>query len=175
MKFLAVDRVGVMITAVVAMCLAGCGEGGVPGATKTYPVKATITLDGKEFGPARLTFLNPDDAKAPTPAGTADEDGNITVTTYKEGDGMPAGTYKVKINPDPMLPAPSHPQVYDTHESSTLSVTVTATGPNEFTLKMDSSAGPAASGTTGGVPGGVNLPAGFDPSMAYKMPTQPTK
>jgi hypothetical protein len=156
---------GICIVAVTITGVAGCGGNAVPGAVKTFPVAGTISLDGNGFGPARLIFT-PDAADAPRPTGMADASGKITVTTYAAGDGLPAGTYKVTISPDPMTKTPQHPQLYDNSATSTLTVTVTDKGPNEFKLAMDSKAGPASAGPASSIPPGA-LPQGVDPSKAY--------
>jgi hypothetical protein len=156
---------GVCCVAFVFSGIAGCGSEAVPGAVKTYPVNGTIALDGKPFGPARLVFT-PGTAESPQPGGLVDASGKITVTTYSAGDGMPAGTYKVSISQDPTTRPPEHPLLYDNSATSTLTVTVAEKGPNDFKLDMDSKAGPAG-GAASGIPGGVNLPPGVDPSKAY--------
>jgi hypothetical protein len=160
-------RLAVVGLGLVLLAAAGCGGDAVPGTLKTFPATGTITLDGKAFGPARLVFT-PASSDAPQPTGLADASGKITLTTYVTGDGMPAGTYKVSISPDPMMtPAPAHPDLYNNSSTTSLSVTVAEKGPNEFKLDMDSNAGPSSGSPAGAIPPGATLPEGIDPAKAY--------
>lgn len=81
----------------LALLLAGCG----PSDDKrpVYKVTGRITVDGQPAKDAYLVFYSTDsnDKMAPKPTATADENGNLTVTTYITGDGAPAGEYKVGI------------------------------------------------------------------------------
>src|SRR5438874_8039209 len=155
-------RLVVVAIASAAFGMAGCGEGALKGAISTYPAKGTVTMDGKAFGPAKLSLTpTPDDNKKPTAVVIVNESGNIVdVTTYKKNDGAPAGSYKVTISQDPMSPAPAHPTIYDAKETTTLSCVVKESGPNEFKFELDSKAGPMGSG--GGIPGISGAPGGAD-------------
>ena len=144
--------------------IAGCGSAAPSGAVKTFPAEGTLTLDGKPFGPARLTF-NPDQANKPHPTGVVDSAGNIVVTSFVMGDGLPAGEYKVFISSDPMVQTPEHPQIYNDPDGTLLTVSVKESGSNDFELDMLSSAGPMTSGPA--APGGVNVPAGADASTGF--------
>jgi hypothetical protein len=64
-----------------------------------------------------------------------------------------------------MTPTPAHPDVYNEILSSTLVVTIKETGSNDFKLDMVSSAGEMTSGPGG--PGGIEVPAGVDPSKGF--------
>ncbi len=143
---------------------AGCGGDAVPGAVPTFPAKGILTFDGKPFGPARLSFRPDDATQTFTPSALVDAAGEFTVTTYKAGDGIPAGTYKVMLSSDPMLQTGPHPQVYDKPETTLLTVTIKSSGTNDIELDMASSAGPL---TTGFMPGGINVPGGADPSKGF--------
>ena len=154
-------RLVVVAIASAAFGMAGCGEGALKGAISTYPAKGTVTMDGKAFGPAKLSLTpTPDDNKKPTAVVIVNESGNIVdVTTYKKNDGAPAGSYKVTISQDPMSPAPAHPTIYDAKETTTLSCVVKESGPNEFKFELDSKAGPMGSG--GGIPGISGAPGAY--------------
>ena len=59
-----------------------------------YPVSGTLTIDGEPFGPTSIR-LNPQQKGGHSAVGQVDSSGNITFTTYKRGDGLPAGEYQV--------------------------------------------------------------------------------
>jgi|SRR5579883_98770 len=83
---------------VIAVALAaGCGGG--DGKRPVHPVTGKIRVDGQPAQDAYLVFYptDPNDPMAPKPTAVADEQGNLIVTTYKTGDGAPAGEYKVGI------------------------------------------------------------------------------
>ncbi len=142
--------------------LSGCGGGEAPAAWPTVPTKGTLLLDGKPFGPAQLTF-NPRNNEMPAPSAVVDSSGNFVVTTFKKGDGAPAGVFRVSLTNDPTANTPAHPQIYNDSQSSPLTATVESTGPNDLKLEMNSTAGPS---TAGGIPG-IAGSEGIDPAKAY--------
>ncbi len=144
--------------------VAGCGSTARTGAVPTFPVKGALTLDGKPFGPAKLMF-KPAAENTPQPGGVVDGAGNIVITTYHLGDGLPAGEFKVFISADPMIQTPDHPQIYNDSKASPLAVSVKESGSNDFKLDMASSAGPMTSGP--GAPPGIHVPAGVDASKGF--------
>jgi hypothetical protein len=75
----------------------GCDKG--DGKRAVYPVTGKIRVDGQPAKDAYLVFYstNAADSQAPKPTAVADEQGNLVVTTYRTGDGAPAGEYKVGI------------------------------------------------------------------------------
>lgn len=155
---------GAFLFSMSVLSISGCG--GSAGPVPTVKVKVALTLDGKPFGPARLV-LKPNSPESPHPTGSADAAGDVILTTFSLGDGVPVGTYKVALSPDPTIQTPEHPQVYNDSENSPLTLTIAEGGSNEFKLDMNSSAGPAVGGAAGSIPSGINLPPGFDPSKAY--------
>lgn len=151
------------LSVMATLLLAGCGgDTGLKDALPTFRAKGTLSLDGKPFGPAQIR-LQPDDNAKPVPGGFADASGNFVLKTYNEGDGAPAGAYKVYILRDPVTKAPSHPQVYDSAETTLLSATI-RDGSNELTLDMKSDAGPPAPSAGTATPG----TDGYDPFAAYQ-------
>jgi hypothetical protein len=85
---------------VLAASAAGCG-----GKKAVYPVHGVV-LDGKHK-PAKGTILifhpaNGGTAAAYKPVATADDNGAFVLTTYRAGDGAPAGDYVVTL----IRPAP---------------------------------------------------------------------
>jgi hypothetical protein len=79
------------------MLLAGCGDSqdGVP----VYPARGTVLYQGAPAEGAKVVLYdtNRQDPKAPFPTGEVQPDGTFRLTSYEEGDGAPAGTYKVTI------------------------------------------------------------------------------
>jgi hypothetical protein len=67
----------------------------------THPVTGTVHLDGTPLPGAYLTFylIDPKDAKKTSRItdAIAEGDGSFTPSTYKAGDGLPEGDYKVTI------------------------------------------------------------------------------
>ncbi len=147
---------GLVAAILTGFVLSGCGGGG--GSTeKTYPVKGKITLDGKPFGPANIVF-SPIAKGARDCVGQVDAEGNVTVTTYQAGDGAPAGEFRVYV--PPAASATPIPAVYQSATESPLRVKVSESG-GEFSLAMDSSAGPPAM-----IGSQQTIPPGMDPSKA---------
>jgi hypothetical protein len=66
---------------------------------KTYPVKGQVLFQGKAAKGAAVTLrpLSTEDHPWTKPSAEVDENGEFTVTTYKAGDGAPAGEYAVTI------------------------------------------------------------------------------
>lgn len=137
------------------LVLAGCGGSD---RLETYPVKGKLLLDGEPFGPTavRLMPLNKsEDEEVRTVAGEADENGNLTFTTYERGDGAPAGEYRVTTGLTMAPPPRPFPEVYRKFDESPLTVSIEPKELNEVTIEMDSSAGPPARlgfGGGGGAP-----------------------
>jgi hypothetical protein len=80
----------------VVVLVLGCG----PGRKPVHPVQGKVLVQGQPAARALVTF-HPVDAAADTevlrPVGQADEQGNFTLTTYRQGDGAPAGEYRVTV------------------------------------------------------------------------------
>ncbi len=84
---------------VPTLCVAvvGCGSG--DGRLDVYPVKGQVSYRGEPAEGARITLYSTagHDAKTPIPSGVAQADGHFVLTSYADGDGAPAGTYKATI------------------------------------------------------------------------------
>lgn len=76
-----------------SVMIVGCGGSGKPTA---YPVKGTVLVKGKPADGA-LIVLHPTSGDTHRPLGYVEADGSFKLTTYAEGDGAPAGTYKVTV------------------------------------------------------------------------------
>lgn len=156
-------RTGLGILCMLA--LVGCGSG----EQAVYPASGTLTLDGKPFGPAIVVFQSTapveKGAEQKAPGGQADASGNVTLTTYKPGDGAPAGEYRVYLPANPMNPGQALPQIYQDPKTSGLTVKVepkSEAGANEFKIELKLSAGPLAR------PIGSPTATGIDPALMPK-------
>ncbi|OYW12091.1 MAG: hypothetical protein B7Z55_18590 [Planctomycetales bacterium 12-60-4] len=96
----------------LATILAGCGA--KPEGPPTFPVHGTLMVNG---GPATnaQVILHPVggkdfDQRGARPTGKVGADGRFDLTTYRPGDGAPAGQYLVTVfwaeNPDSLEPSP---------------------------------------------------------------------
>jgi hypothetical protein len=160
-------RCGLSGLALGVVCLmAGCGGGGGGATEKTYPAKGVVTMDGKPFGPVNVALVPSDGKNRPSAAGKVGPDGQFTVTTFKTGDGAPAGNYKILISQDLTNPV-SFPAVYTQLDQTPFTVkieTVSGDKVNEINLDLKAGNGPPIRGM--GPPGGAPGPA-IDPSIAF--------
>jgi hypothetical protein len=83
------------ITPVVAACivtLVGCGDG----RPALYPVKGVVRFEsGDPVRNATIEFVPP--SAGPSPRGRIDAEGGFVLGTYANGDGAPAGDYRVVV------------------------------------------------------------------------------
>jgi hypothetical protein len=86
--------VSVLVVLAVGVCPA-CSSGRKP----VYPVHGQVRFQGKPANHAQITFhpVNDKSPDAIRPVGIVDEQGNFTLTSYKQGDGAPEGEYQVTI------------------------------------------------------------------------------
>ncbi len=77
----------------LACALVGCGN-------PYYPVTGTISLsDGAPLTKGLIIFERIDDGPPVTARGEIQPDGRFSLSTDQPDDGVPAGRYKVVINP----------------------------------------------------------------------------
>lgn len=78
----------------------GCG-GPEETRPEVHPVQGSITINGQPPEGAMLVFHPADeadfDARGTRPRATVQSDGQFSITTYQEGDGIPTGTYDVAV------------------------------------------------------------------------------
>lgn len=95
-----------LLLALLACCLAGCGQG------KTVPVNGLVKLkDGSDVSVLKgysLTF-EPEGGKA-SAVGEINADGTFQLSTFGANDGAEPGKYRVAIN-QPSNPNPDAPPV----------------------------------------------------------------
>jgi hypothetical protein len=115
----------------------GCGS-------KLYPVRGKVTLaDGLPVTEGMVIFESMAMEPALTARGQIHADGSFELSTHKAGDGAPAGKYRVLVAPKydanlvdkPRKPAPFDVR-YTDFKTSGLEFEVTASGPNDFAIKV---------------------------------------
>lgn len=78
-----------------AICIAGC-SGEVGSKLKLVKVTGTVKLDGKPLPQGTISFVG-NDATAVNAAADLDASGRYSLSTQQKGDGILAGSYKVRI------------------------------------------------------------------------------
>jgi len=134
-----------MFAVLVSYVVMGCGGGG-DDLLEVYPTTGKLTLDDEPFGPTQIHLVPVGTKGGRSLVGTVDKSGQVTFTTYKGGDGVPAGEYRVAVGMVMGEPPRPFPGVYRSRENSPLKVTVTAKESNDLVIQMDSSAGPMVGG-----------------------------
>jgi hypothetical protein len=118
MKALSIVPVCLMSLSLLAVC--GCGSGG---GNKTYKVTGKVTFsDGSPLTEGIVVFSG----DAMEAKGGINADGTYSLTSYKPGDGAPAGFYKVYLGGNIYKPAatpapPVDPTIEQYLESTTTS------------------------------------------------------
>jgi hypothetical protein len=135
----------------------GCGGGADnPDRPEVYSVTGAVTQGGQPVEGASVVF-HPVSGSTPA-SGTTDASGQYTLTTFDSGDGAAAGEYRVSVkkyaarvvppvpsNPEaaeeasyPELPDPKSllPEKYANGDTSGLTATVSAEGPNTFDFQL---------------------------------------
>ncbi len=101
-----------MLLVAAVMSLTGCGESHLPA---TIPVTGTVQFAGGACpGPGRIRFL-PVEVAAGLPRrpgrATFEVDGEFEVTSFRPGDGLVPGTYRVMVECWKVEPANGKPGV----------------------------------------------------------------
>ena len=116
------------------LTVAGCSK-------SMQPVRGKVTLpDGTPVNGALVVFEGEGGDKAVTARGDVQTDGGFEMSTYKPGDGVPIGKYKVLVAPPPMVnaDAPARPPFdtkYSNFATSGLRFDVKA-GNNDFPIQV---------------------------------------
>ena len=91
-----------LIAGILLCSLTGCGESPDPNARPVTPVQGTITFRGKPIPDATVRFhpASPvsDGKPLVIPRGHVDDRGEFVVSTYRAGDGAPAGEYQLSVS-----------------------------------------------------------------------------
>lgn len=156
---------GKMVFVAICICVCGCGGGAGDDEwsakrSETVPVTATVTMGGSPLAGASVAFL-PALEEGRGASGLSGEDGKLTLTTYKPGDGVIPGEYRVtvtkvqqssvEVTDDPDDPNYGNedeeelneepqsliPERYGVADDSGFSADVTESGPNEFTFDLE--------------------------------------
>ena len=92
--------------AVLALALGGC-SGSQGDGLRTYPVRGSVFVGDKPAAGARVQLNARGDLKLVglCPHATVEPDGSFRLTTYRTGDGAPAGTYALTVT-WPLPPRP---------------------------------------------------------------------
>lgn len=130
------------VCGVFAMLSAGCDRSG----PEVVPVDGTITFGGGSWPkPGVLIFA----VDAPSPGianhpamGLFDTDGRLTVTTYRKGDGLIPGTYKMgvecwEVRPDMMSPTAAKSYVPTRYGSPGTSGFTVVVEPGQKVVKLN--------------------------------------
>lgn len=82
--------------------LSGCSSPDDPKQREVFPVSGIATYKGRPMPDASVVLhpVSQNDDGLPTylPRGHVDNEGKFTISTYRKGDGAPAGTYKVSFS-----------------------------------------------------------------------------
>lgn len=124
------------VLAVAMACLvgvAGCGGGNGKSKLTLVKVTGTVKFDGKPLPQGTISFVGTGE-KTTNAAGEIDSSGHYTLSTQEKGDGIPAGSYKVRIESMASLPKMTDtgvepgksaiPERYNKVETSELTATV---------------------------------------------------
>ena len=129
----------VVVVGVGLLAQTGCGEK----STSPVPLKTvtgTVTFNGSPLPQGTITFMP---VAGSTSATGEIKDGKYTLSTFKPGDGAPAGDYKVAVQAWKAIPEmgqegdPLIPKKYFGSNQSTLTAKVTDQSPQtlDFTLQ----------------------------------------
>lgn len=96
MKFRMFPGCAELLTVAAMTLLAGCGGSDN---VEVYPVKGTVLFDGKPMaGGGSISFVPVSSQKGKGAGGVINTDGTYVMSTYADGDGSMAGTFRVVIN-----------------------------------------------------------------------------
>jgi len=144
-----------LLSAVVTVALAGCGERNPLSGLKVYPVKGKVILpDGKPLTSGTVTFVAT--KSTITSSANIESDGSFTFKGGANGDGLPEGDYKVRLDVANSSGQKSKkgtapfPTKYLDEDGSDLTATVKPDDSNSIELKLTPNATKAAASTRGG-------------------------
>jgi hypothetical protein len=126
-----------LLSAVVMVVLAGCGERNPLSGLKFYPVKGKVTLpDGKPLPSGKVIFVAT--KSTITSSANIESDGSFAFKGGANGDGLPEGEYKIRLEVGDSTRAKKgttpFPSKYLDADSSDLTATVK---PDESSNNLD--------------------------------------
>jgi hypothetical protein len=120
---------------VLVFSAAGCGS-------RLYSVRGTVTLeDGTPLAKGMVMFESNGEGTTVMARGEIKPDGSYQLSTYRTGDGVPPGKYRVQINPMDLSEVPDERKnlpfdlKYTKFKTSGLEYEVKA-GSNEFPIVL---------------------------------------
>lgn len=121
--------------AIAATVAVGCSQGDAD-RLETYSVHGTAKYNGQPMAGASIVLIpeSPSPKQKMPPFGRIDSDGSFEITSYANGDGAPAGKYKVTFtwsNGDPDSPTDLLGGKFDNPHRPVSTVTIEA-GDNEL-------------------------------------------
>ena len=133
------SRVRCAVGMLAAILLCGCSER--PVWEVAYPAKGSLTFRGKPVASADIVLFPVDTSWPETvrPRARTKADGSFEVWTYEQGDGAPAGTYRITLvhhevgfSKDAVVAKPNDlPKQYERPDSNDLRITISA-GENQI-------------------------------------------
>ncbi len=90
-----------LVVAILSVAFSACGPAGPYHKPLVGPIKGQVLVDGNPTAGVRILAHEEGggNAEHPTlPSGLTDADGNFTLGTYDQGDGVPAGNYKLTFS-----------------------------------------------------------------------------
>jgi hypothetical protein len=144
-----------LLSTLVTVALAGCGGSSPLSGVKVYPVKGKITLpDGKPLSSGKAVFVGT--KSSVTSAANIESDGSFTFKGGANGDGLPEGEYKVRLEVGERSGAkksttPLFPSKYLDEDTSDLTAAVKADeASNSFDFKLTPNSPSKSSSSRGG-------------------------
>lgn len=132
----------------VALGVGGCSRDRRPPLPKTFPVTGVVSFDGKPLSGATVMF-NPAAGNGHGSIALTDATGRYKLTTFKPGDGVVPGDYKVAItkielggsasdSPTAVAPDPKNvlPTKYADDSTSGITATVEPKPDNTFDFAL---------------------------------------
>jgi hypothetical protein len=86
----------ILLTVLVLIPCWGCGSNEKPYVASTFPVKGKVTYKGQPLTGGSITFESEENGRESH--GNIQPDGTFVLTTFKEGDGAPAGVHRVAVS-----------------------------------------------------------------------------
>lgn len=152
----------------IACVSSGCAKNGAK-VEGVVPASGVVTMQGTPVDGASVTFYPEGTGQAA--AGTTDAQGKFQLTTLNANDGAKPGTYKVMVSkiqvtgvganmsqeeqykyleqhgsPPPNESKNVLPEQFANVTTTTLTATVSESGPNEFKFELQGAAGGASAG-----------------------------
>ncbi len=87
-----------LVVLMLALTATGCGQ--------TSTLKGRVLLDGQPVAGATVLFMPEEDGQGRPASGTTDSDGYFQLMTFRPGDGVAPGTYRILVSKTEVPAAP---------------------------------------------------------------------